>query len=333
MGYRLPQYLKSVLEKGALKRVNLVHGEESYLKRALLDKLKERFGQGYTLLWGDEITLGDLIEASAGGNIFSGQGERTVVVLRFEDFLKGVSRKGLEKLTGFLKNFSAGFLYIFVDRKLSKSELSREPFKTISSVGDLILADKLPEAKVKDIVRKKFEREGKGIEEEALELMIKLCNADLAVLRNESEKLISYTEGKKVTLDDVREVCAPWGEYSLFELVDAFFQGKKEQRLVLLKEVLRTGTSPIQILATLTSYALKLYVLHEAVSEGVDPDTAMDSLGIKHSFTKKKLKDYMQSMSRDKAKYLIEALYRIDYNVKVAFSPPDRELVRFALSY
>ncbi|NPA40844.1 MAG: DNA polymerase III subunit delta [Aquificae bacterium] len=326
MEYKLPQYLKAVLEKGSPSRINLVHGEEEYLVKALTDKLREAYGEGFTLLWGDEVSLEDLYEACAEGSIFSSQGERVVFLLGFEDFLKKLGKKRLSSFLNFLKGVKSSKVFLVVGRKLTKAELSKEPYKTISVEGDIILADKLPKAKVKDIVRKKFEREAGGIEEEALELMVEMCQGNLMVLRQESEKLISYAGRKKITTEDVRKVCTPWGEYSLFDLVDAFFEGDLHRSLTVLRETLRQGVPPLQIMSTLASYITKIFTVQVMTSRGVSLDNALESVRVKHQYAKLKFKNYLEKVPKEKAEELLERIYRLDYMVKVAFSSPEREL-------
>ncbi len=325
MEYKLLPYLKNVLEKGSPKEVNLVYGEEEYLIKTLIDKLKERFPNSYTVLWGDELSLEKLFEFSAGGSIFSG-GEKALVVLEFNSFVKSLGKRGHSSLINLLKVLKGVFLYAVVKGKLSKAELSKEPYRTITSLGDVIVADRLSKQKVREIVKKKFEREAQGIEDQALEKLIDMCGSNLLALKQESEKLLAFSGGRKVRLEDVEKVCVPWEDAGLFELVDAVVEGDIKGSLIALREVLRKGVSPFQIVATLASYINKLFIVHEMLSRGTNLETALESVGIKHNFLKLKFKRYLDSLDSQRAEALIESLYRLDYGTKVRFLPPDKEL-------
>ncbi len=329
--HRLPTYQKEVLEKGKAKPVNLVHGEEEFLIKALLERIRSIYGDGLSVAWGDELSLENLYELGLEGSMFSKGGERAVFVLNSEPFLNKVSRKKaqLDAFRSFLSRLSKTKLFFVVNRKLSASELSKEPFKTVSSLGDVILADRLPTEKVKEIVRKKLEREAGGIEEGALDLLVELCQGNLMVLKWETEKLIAYSDGEKITEDTVRKVCVPWESYGMFEFLDRFFERDVKGSLRILKDMYRGGVLPLQIVSTLSSYAIKLFTLHLLLEKGEDLEKALDTVGVKHKFARLKFKRYLDKVPKERARKLVEGLYRLDFAIKVRFSNPERSLMRF----
>ena len=334
MDYRVLQYQKEVLEKGKTKPLNLIHGEEEYLVRSLIDKLRSLYGENLSLLRGEEVDLEELYSFASEGSIFSSTADKAVLLLNFEEFLKklGKKKKVLESLINFLKSLKSTKLFAVVGRKLTKQELLKEPYRTFSALGDVILADRLSPKKVKEIVRKKLERESGGIEEEALDLLVGICQGDLMVLRQETEKLILYSEGRKVTAEDVRKVCAPWGDYSLFDLVDRFFEGDLEGTLRVVEDLERKGVPALQTIGMLSGYITKLFALKELISKGEVLERALDTLGIKHSFSRLKFKGYLEKMSSERLEKMLETLYRLDYNVKVFFASPEKELRKFLTS-
>ena len=333
--FKVLQYQREVLDKGKVKPVNLVHGEEEYLIKTLENKLREVYGESFTLVWGDEIGLEDLYELASEGSMFSQSSDRVVFLRNFEDFLKrlGRKKKNMEALLSFLKKLRSSKLFLVVGRKLSAQELSKEPFKTISSLGDVISADRVPSSKVKEIVRKKLEREAGGIEEEALELLVEMCQGDLMILKGETDKLIAYAEGKKITEQDVRRVCTPWGSYGIFEFLDAFFEKDLRKSLLALKEMFSSGIPPLQIMTTLGNYAIRIYTLHLLLEEGMSLDKALETVGIKHKFSQLKFKSYLEKLPKEKARELIESLYRLDLSVKLYFANPETALRNFTLSF
>ncbi|WP_457601507.1 DNA polymerase III subunit delta [Hydrogenivirga sp.] len=335
MNYRVLQYQKEVLEGNKVKPLNLVHGDEEFLVKTLIEKLRSKFGENFTLVWGDELNPEELYELCSEGSMFSATADKAVVVVNFEDFLKklGRKKKSMESLLELLRSLKTTKLFAVVGGKLGTQELSREPYRTIASSGDVILAERLPARRVKDIVRKKFEREAEGIEEDALELLVELCQGNLMVLKHESEKLIAYSEGKRVTAEDVKRVCFPWQDYTLFELIDAFFGKDVGRTLRVLKDSYMKGTSPLQILGMLSGYITKLFVVHELLSKGERLDTALEKVGVRHQFAKVKFKSYLDRVKRDRAEELLESLYRLDRSVKVNYIDPGKALENFLTEY
>lgn len=333
--FKVLQYQKEVLEKGKVKPVNLLYGEEEYLIGVLADKLKEVYGSSFKLAWGDETDLEDLYRLTSEGSVFSRTHDSVVFLRGFEDFLRRLGRKkrSMESFISLLKRLDRTKLFLVVERKLSSQDLSKEPFKTVSSLGDVILADKLPVSKVKEIVRRKLEREAGGIDEEALELLIDLCQGDLMVLKTETEKLVAYSEGKRITQEDVRRVCTPWGGYGIFHFLDAFFLGDLPTSLRALKDLLASGTPPLQIMTTLGNYVAKMYTTRLLLERGLDLQKALENVGVKQGFSQLKFKDYLEKLPKERLEELLEAIYRLDLSVKVYFADPQEALENFVLNF
>jgi len=160
-----------------------------------------------------------------------------------------------------------------------------------------------------------------------------MCGNNLMVLKHESEKLIAYSEGRKITLEDVKKVCFPWEDPTLFDLIDSFFERDTERTLRVLRDAYTKGTHPIQILGMLSGYVTKLYVVHELLSEGDRLENALEKVGVKHQFAKLKFKNYLDKTSKSRARELLENLYKLDYALKVSFADPHRSLEKFATDY
>ncbi len=335
MSYKILQYQREVLEKGKVKPVNLIHGEEEYLIKAFIEKLKSIYGENFTIVWGDEINPEDLYELVSEGSMFSAITDRVVLILNFDELIKKVGRKkkSMNTLVDLFKKINTAKLFAVVNRKLTHQELAKEPFKSISTLGDIILADRLSTKKIKEIVKKKLEREAGGIEDDALELLVEMCQGNLMILKQESEKLIAYADGKRITVEDVKKVCFPWESYSLFDYTDSFLEGDVEKTLRVLKDVYMKGIPALQVQALLSSYAIKIYTAHRLLEKGVSLDKALEIVGVKHQFIKLKFKNYLEKISKEKAEKLIEALYKLDYAEKVYFADPETHLRKFTVNF
>ena len=333
--FKVLQYQKEVVEKGKVKPVNLIHGEEEYLVKALADKLREIYGEGFTLVWGDEIDMGDLYELASEGSMFSQNPGNVLFLRNFEDFIKkqGRKKKSMESLLSFFKKLNRSKLFMVMERKLSTQELSKEPFRTLSSIGDVILADKLPVSKVKEIVRRKLQKEVGDVDEEALELLMDMCRGDLMTLKGETEKLILYADGKRITAEDVRKVCLPSGSYGIFEFLDAFFEKNAKKTLPALREMLSSGIPALQIMTTLGSYLMRMYTAHLMLESGQSLERALEAVGVRHKFSQLKFKAYMEKFSKEEVRDLLKALYRIDMSVKVYFVNPEVALKNLTLDF
>ncbi len=326
-------FLKSI-EKEDIPQFVLLHGEEEYLVRTIIDKLREKFGGSFCILWGDEVELSQLIGELSERDIFSSTARRAVFVMNFNEFLKKISRskKSMGLLVRTVEGMKGSSLITHFPHRLKPQDLKKEPFSSLTKRGAVVSADRLPARKIEEILRKKFEKEAGGIEEEALRLLISLTGGDLMVLKQESEKLITYAGGRRITLEMVSEVSAPWSRSDAFELVDSLFLGNLEGFLRSLKDLKREGAIPLQLMALITGYGLRLYALARMAEKGADEEKALADLGIKGGFQTAKFKKFLENWKGEKARRLIMSLYTLERSVKTEFLEPFTAMENFALS-
>jgi len=329
------EYQREALSKGKIKPVNLIHGDEEFLVRSLRERLEKLYGEGFKLLWGDEIDLEELKRSLSDSALFSQTSEEVIFVQDFESLLKrlGRSKKGVESLVRLIKRVKRKKLFFVVGKKLKAQELSKEPFRTIASLGDVVVAGKLPKDKVANMVKRKMEREGGGIEPEALELLVDMCDGDLTALKHEVEKLLVYLRGKRATVEVVRRVCTRWGEGGLSQFTDRFFSGDLEGSLRSLEEVLSGGTHALQVLSAISSYAIKLYGIHALLEEGLTEEEAMKAVGVSHPFLRLKLKEHLPKNPKWKVLKLLRELHRTDLEVKTSYKDLGKALRTLITGY
>lgn len=321
------QFQKEFLLKPPQERVFIIHGDEPYLIRTFLNKVKEKYGNNYTVLWGDDLTEESFYSSLSEGSIFGSTKEKVVVIYNFEDFLKKLGRKKKNKdfVVKTLREVKRSYVFIVFDRKLQKQELSEEPLKSITAFGSVITASKLAKQKIKELVLKKFKDKGIKVEEKAVDYLLELSEYNLMELKLEVEKLIDYAlETKELSLEEVRRLSFFLsGNANVFEFIDAFLKGESEKALVLLERLYMWGIHPLQIQKLLSSYAIKLFTLKRLVESGKDPKKAMEELGIKHDFVKLKFSEYLSANELSDLKRILSGLRRLDMFQKLYFQPPE----------
>ncbi|RUM29521.1 MAG: DNA polymerase III subunit delta [Aquifex sp.] len=331
------QFQKEFFVKPPQKRVFLIHGDEPYLIKNFLSKLKEKYGDNYKVLWGDDITEEEFYANISETSIFGNLKENAVVLYNFEDFLKklGRKKKAKEFLIKTLKNIKSNYLFIVFDRKLQKQELSAEPYKSIQSFGMVIVAGRLSKEKIKQLVLKKFREKDIKIEEKAIDYLLELTEHNLMELKLEVEKLIDYAfETKTLDFEEVKSIAFAISENAnLFEFIDAFLMGEGEKAVKLLDTLYRWGIHPLQIQKILVSYVIKLYTAQRLLEQGKDLNTVLESLGIKNNYAKLKFKNYIQRNDTEKLKRMLSFLQRIDMFEKIYFQNPEDMFKDFVMSF
>ncbi len=321
----LLEYQKN-LRRERIKPVNLIHGEEEYLVKSLLDKLKE--AMSLKILWGDELSFEDFIAVISTTGMFAK--EEALFIYRAEEFLKGV--KTHKNLITYLERARGKKVFFYVGYKLGEKELEKDPFLSLSKLGDVIYAGRLDKKKIRDLVKNKLQREGISIEEEALEYLLEATSYQLMTLKGETDKLILYGK-KNITLEDVKSIVLAEPELSIFDLADGLFLKDYEKALNSLNSLLRSGTHPLQILTFLLNYTLKLYTAQRLTQEGCNVEKALLEVDIKHKFQALSFKRYLSHNSLEDLSLLLRRLYLLDIGIKVYYSEPEQALRKFVIEY
>ncbi len=321
----LLEYQKK-LGKGQIKAVNLIHGEEEYLVRSFIDKLREVIP--LRILWGDELSLEDFIGFISTTGMFAK--EEALFIYMAEEFLKGV--KNYKNLISHLERSKGKKVFFYVGYKLSDKDLQKEPFLSLSGLGDVIYTGKLDKRKVSELVKNKFQREGIGIEDSALEYLLEATSYQLMTLKAETDKLILYGK-KSITLEDVKSMVLAEPELSLFDLSDGLFLKDYEKALNSINSVLMSGTHPLQVLTFLANYTLKLYIAKTLVEDGWDVEKALSEVDVKHKFQVLNFKKYLTANSIEDLNLLLKKLYLLDMGIKVYYLEPTQALKEFVIEY
>ncbi len=330
MEYTFTSFQKEVLEKGDLKVFTLVHGEEEYLFDALLSKLKEKFPRT-EVISGSDLDPETLADRLRGSSLFAPVSEKVVVIKDFDTLLKGLRKKKAQLLEKILKGSPTKVVAI-VRRKLDKKDLSKEPLKNLLTLGDTVTLSKVSAQKVAQLVKRRFEREGKKITDEALKRLLELCGTDLAYLKGEVEKILLFVEGKEVRKEHVEKVCFPSEKGDIFSFVDAFLGGDLDRSLREVKALIRNGLHPLQIESVLATYLLRLRVLQELIKRGKKLEEAFSIADVKNKFAQVKFKGYLKSVNEERVKRMISKLSEFDLKVKVSFQDPEKALLDFVVA-
>ncbi len=131
---------------------------------------------------------------------------------------------------------------------------------------------------IQTVIRETLEKEGLGIEPDALAALTEQLGADRAATRNELEKLALYCHGQqRVTLEDVRAICGDVSAHAMGDMLDAFFAGDYARGVRLLAALLAEGVQPAGVLAAASQHVQRLKPLALAVAAGESPEALVKS--------------------------------------------------------
>lgn len=317
---------QKTLGKRPLATVNLIVGEEEFLVKNFIERLKEIYP--VTVLWADEVSLQDFESRVATGGMFSK--EEVLVVYNSADFFKNI--KDHRRLATILQKARNKKVFFYLNAKPDKKELQKEPLQTISSLGEVITAGRPDSRRIREIIKNKLQKGGVSIEEQALDYLIEATSNDLMTLKMETDKLLLYGK-EKLSLKDIMTLVPVQLEMGVFDFVNGVLMKDMEKALSSLNWALRMGTHPLQVLTLLVNQTLKLYTALLLLRQGRTVEEALSLVDVKHPLQVRNFKAYMERNSEAELDSLLKRLFYLDLSIKVFYRDPAQSLMSFVIEY
>jgi len=274
---------------GPLHPFYLLSGPEDYLKeefvQELLTLLEER-GKRFVLerLDGRQINLAELMAEIKQVTLFPGGrllwiSDPLYLSAAPKKVLEAVEKKGARRkekeipgeneLFSFLQEKIGDTVIIF---SLLEVDKRKKLVKAAEEKGMHIIFNPLKGARLKNWIKDKFSREGRQIEEQALEELLERLGENLYLLKNEIEKIVTYlAEETVVTLDTVRRLVPESSRGNIFNLVKSVGLKNTEEAFSHLHKLYLQNEPPLVILAMLSRQFRLLFQFLALQEKGMTP--------------------------------------------------------------
>ncbi len=200
--------------------------------------------------------------------------ERRVIEITESELLKS----GGEKLAEYLERVNETTYFVFDETKIEKRG---KLYKTIAEKGYVTEFEKPGEADLRRWIVNMAASASLKIEPSVAALILGRCGDDMYLLKNETEKCISYCMDRGViTREDVMAICTRQLEDRIFDMVDMVAAGKKEKAMKIYYDLLACKEKPAGILARLSSHFRNLYAVKQMREKGLDKRSISEKLGI-----------------------------------------------------
>lgn len=241
--------LKEDLKNNTLHSVYLLYGEEDYLKRMYRDRLKQAvLGDGddmnYSFFEGKDIDFASVRETADTMPFFS---DRRIVVAQDTHWFKSAG-----EMADYLPDMPSSTVLVFVEKEVDKRN---RLYKYVNSNGLAVEMKPMSDKEMKAWIALILKENGRQIRESTAEYFLEQVAPSMINVRNELEKLISYTEGRsEITREDIDAVCSIQVTGRIFPMMDAVAAGNKAEALRLYQDLLALRESPMSILYLLTRH-------------------------------------------------------------------------------
>lgn len=176
------------------------------------------------------------------------------------------------------------------------------------------------------IERRAKHHEGR-IEVAAVRQLAQLAPEDLGLLDTELQKLITYADGRPVTLEDV-ELLSASPEVNVFGLLDAIAAGDRGPALAQLRRLLQRGERPEAMVPLIAGSLRRLIEARELLDQGVRGAALATRLGMQ-SWQAERTERQARRHRVEELEGTLRRLLRADQAIKTGLAEPELALELF----
>ena len=305
-------------EKGEYKPVYLFHGEEEYIKKSALERLR-----GSVLPAGLEALNETILEGAVSADRVIEAAEtlpmmcdrRLVIVKDWAPLCSGRSKNESDEADRFVKwlpNAPESCVLVFYVR--GKADGVKKSTKALNP-SEVLFAS-LDDATLSKWIRARAKENGALIGPDACDALVFAAGRDLTRLVGEISKLASYAgKGNEISAADVRSLVTPTAESTVFEMIDALTAGRFSQAQNLLKGLIVMGENRVRILYMITRQVRLLCLTRELLSAKKTQAEIQSALGVP-PFGAKRLMEQARRMKAESLEMAYKECVDAEFAVK-----------------
>lgn len=284
----------------------LIYGEQRYLCRYYTNELRNALGDisdemNNTVYSGKDIDVKALIDMAQTLPFFA---PRRVIVVKDSGFFKGSH----EEMAEYLKNPSEDTVIIFSEQEVDKRS---KTYKALTAKGYAACMDSLDEASLIKWTGTYFAKSGINITQSTVKHLIDRIGTDMDMIRNESDKLISFVGDKGVIEpSDIDNIVVNTVTSQIFDMTDYIAAGNSAKALGIYADLLAQKESPLMILFMITKMFRQLYEVK--TFSGIDMPAKLSL----HPFVAKKYANLAKNFTKEKLRDATEYGAALEYDIK-----------------
>jgi len=277
------------INKGTLQPVYYFFGEDYYLLQNVLDMISKAVLPLITsdfdkeTFYGDKKPLGEVLDFAKA---FPFGSEKKLII--FKQFEKVKDKKPLVDYAA----SPADFTVLVLIHNGTITNLSTEPYKTLSKNNFIFEAKELKGKNLLKWLIRHIEEKGKIISEENAQMLVDISGESRSMLENQIEKIITFmSEDKEISFDQIQSLSTRLKQFSIFDLQNAIGKKEKDKAINIAFNLLENSAEPVFIVAMLTRYFTGVSRVSELTKENIPFQQAARIIGT-HPYY---YKDYQQA--------------------------------------
>ena len=311
--------LKKHIKSREFSSVYLIYGAEQMYVRNYTDKLVNAVAGKAPSDFNFHRFAGevDLSELAAATQVVPFMSEYNLVLVS-DAFFDMMTKTELDTFLEICANPADGtVLVISMPSNTPKDKTLSAIVKAVGKKGDVCEFKKPNAMTVEKFIAKWANANGKLISRAAANKLVSLCGDDLTRLKNEIDKICSYSSGEEVSLEDIDKLATVNLESRIFDLSDAVLAGNGEKAFQVLDLLFYQKEEPIAMLYTLSNAYIDAYRVRVAAECGVmNSELAKDFGYGKRTFVLDRVKRSTNRVSTEALRKSLDLMMDADLKFK-----------------
>ena len=313
------------VKQGNLQPIYLFEGTEEYIKGQAIARLcSVLLPVGVEAMNLTELTNPDASTLIATAETLPFMAERRLVIVRECDLLTTAKKSDDDKVDAFkayVEKGSPSTCLLFVVK--GKADARKSLYTALKKHGTVVDFSPMGDVEAANWAMRTLRVLGKRMDLTTAQKLIFTVGHDAALLKQEMEKLASYTQDREAIMDeDIDAVCIRSLECSIFQMVDAQVSGKYGEAFLLLQSVLEGGEDRFMVLSMLLRQYRLLYHMRCLMQEHT-PNAALGSLLGIPPFAVTRTQAQAHRYPKERLKSAYDYLFDLEYRLKSGQTPQE----------
>ena len=323
------QELKTQLKNKDLGRLYFFHGEETFLlnhylnqiKKQLLDELTEAFN--FHRLNNETFDIQSFSDAVENLPMMA---ESTFVQIDDIDLFKmneGDRSKMTEILSDIPEYCTVVFTYVTVDWKPDKR--LKKLWEAVDRHGSIVEFAKQDQRDLIAWVGRHFAAHKKRIATDLCAYLIDITGGTMTALSSEIDKICAYSGADEIRKTDIDAVTEPVLDAVVFQMTDLLSEGRYDQALMKLQQLLKMQQEPLAILGAVGGHFRRIATARTLLDHGRNSAELAKLYGLP-DYPARKSMEAARRYSSDFCRTAAELILDTDYKMKTSFDDSERLL-------
>lgn len=310
--------LKLNIKEGSFSPVYLFYGEEDYMKKYYLSKIRKK-AVGDNLpefneheIDGAKADINDIIDMSL---IVPMMNDYALVIIRDFDF-SGTPEEKIEQLFDHLSpDVILLFYYQSVKPNRQKSAW-KSALKRIKELGAVIAFEKKDSRELAKIAMSAAKKQGCLMPQYLASKFVERVGDDLNLILNEVNKLCAMKGEGEITAEDIEIISVKTLDASAFELTKALVGSNPNRAFEILYELIEQRQDPIMIMGAINTAYVDMYRVKVAAEKGLEPSAVANFYAYSADWKLKRAAFNAKNLTLSQLRRSINVLCEADKSLK-----------------